>query len=108
MDFMHELLSDAKKTKKGAEARRLLAELLSESLLHADDVSENTKMAVRIMDEVTVLNRQICNEIDDYVAPGKNESHSVDTLKEIHEYLTLVKAGITQFFEEISKRGNSK
>ncbi len=81
-----------------------MAKLLVNSLIGSGILSENLEKCVLILNCIDGINESIRTGCDKYINSDVCEEESIETLEQIHEYLGLVRAGITQFFEELSKK----
>jgi hypothetical protein len=83
--------------KAAHEARKMLAKMMSQTILELDTAPESVKLSVRVMDKAADVRDAWSNLVENYVDVGKRAN--AETLKNVLAYLELVEVGIKQFVE---------
>ena len=78
------------------QAKKMLANIMSQAVLNSPSASESQKAIVRVINKARDINEALHDKIvEKYCTPDTN----VETLNKVLEYLQLVEVGIKQFVE---------
>jgi RNA 3'-terminal phosphate cyclase len=72
-------------------------DFIAQMMLESDSVPERDKLAIRAVHMAQEVGNAIHDIVEKYVKPGAEADE--ETLKQVVEYLALVKTGIMQFTE---------
>ncbi|MBR4296100.1 MAG: hypothetical protein IKT56_04590 [Clostridia bacterium] len=96
MFFTEEQMKKKEKEAMKAEAEREFLDFIGNMLLESDSIPERDKLAIKVVRAAQEVGNAIHDHIViKYAKPGAEADE--ETLKQVVEYLALVKTGIMQF-----------
>ena len=98
MFFNEEQMKKKEKEAMKAEAESEFMDFIAQMMLESDAIPERDKLSIRVVQTAKEVGNVIHKHIvKKYAKPG-NEADE-ETLKQVAEYLALVKTGLMQFTE---------